>query len=486
MDVDASIKEFRELIAMAPDFELAHVGLGMALSRKGDPESAAVEYRKASELDPSDAIPHFNLGHVLEGQRKYDVALAEYVRAAQLDENSAHAHRGAGRIYLQRKDYSNAVRELRLAENLDASPAEVHDNLAAALEGLGDMEGAIAEYRQAQRIDPRDLMAPYRLGPLLEKKGDFAGALEEYRHSADLQPDNAGQDEYKAAQQRFDERIKSLRAAGKSGEADSLQASLAAKGAEAQGLERQWNDALDEVRRDLSARRNDDAEKSAQSALALAERLRPRDRRLLQTIETLARVFIFENKLSEAQVQWQRQLDVSQELFGPLSLDNAHALEGLGGTAYLQKDYASAVNFYSRAIEISEKTLGPTEPRLLLELSWLAMTYQSQGAFDKAEPLILRALQARETSGEHPIVVEQSVRQLGQLYFAWGKLDKAETYCRRSLAMLEKQYGASSPMLADSLQALADVLTKQNREPEAAQLRRRREVVLASEGQPSR
>lgn len=64
-DVAAAIREFHELIAMAPDFEYARVGLGAASISHGDYEIAASEYRQATVLDPSDPIAFSGLGHAI-------------------------------------------------------------------------------------------------------------------------------------------------------------------------------------------------------------------------------------------------------------------------------------------------------------------------------------------------------------------------------------------------------------------------------------
>jgi tetratricopeptide (TPR) repeat protein len=47
---DQSIEQSRKVIAMAPDFYLAHYTVGLALARKGDFDEAIVEFQKARAL----------------------------------------------------------------------------------------------------------------------------------------------------------------------------------------------------------------------------------------------------------------------------------------------------------------------------------------------------------------------------------------------------------------------------------------------------
>lgn len=482
LDPDASIREFHELLAIAPDFQLGHKGLGVALSRKGDLQGSETEYRKAIALDPTDAEAHSNLGSNLAKQKKYDEALAEYARAAELDPNAGNPHYGMGMIYLQRNDYAGAIRELRPAVQLDPSGWESHASLAKALSATGDVKGAILELKQAKALNPQNDYLIGELAALLDKDGDLVGSLKLYRQMADMERTDEARKQYAAAQQRAKEKIGSLRAAGKQAEAADLEAAVDEKVLD---LESQWRDGVEQCHRAMSDRRYQDAEKSCQAVLAIAEKLRPVDQHLLQSILDVARTYTLENKYPEALAEWQHGLKVAQQNFGPESKESIFGFEGLAGVAYLQKNYASSASYYARAAELNEKLFDGTDPRVLNDLFWLGSAYEGQGAFDKAEPVLLRVLQINEngTKAGTPLL-EANLLQLGRLYLAWGKYEKAEPYCRKSLAMREQWFGQDSPVLADPLETLANVLTNLGKQDEAAQLRKRREDVLAAAGKP--
>jgi hypothetical protein len=91
-------------------------------------------------------------------------------------------------------------------------------------------------------------------------------------------------------------------------------------------------------------------------------------------------------------------------------------------------------------------------------------------------------LQANNANGGDGLTMLGDTLELAKLYLEWGKLDKAEIYCRKSLTEREKTYGEDSPLIADSLQMLSDVLTKLGNNAEAAELKKRHDRIVSSPG----
>jgi len=69
----------------------------------------------------------------------------------------------------------------------------------------------------------------------------------------------------------------------------------------------------------------------------------------------------------------------------------------LGTNALLQHDYISAERYYSRGLELNEKTFGPTSWRVETDLLQLAEAYVHHRSFEKAEQCLQRALAINET-----------------------------------------------------------------------------------------
>jgi tetratricopeptide (TPR) repeat protein len=483
IDVDtfAAVREFRELVAMAPDFELGHIGLGMALSHLGHWKEAETEYRKAMELDPSDPVPHSNLGYVFEQQQKDDAAMAEFVRAAQLDDNSVYAHAGMGRIYLRRKDYQHAIAEYRRADALNTSFPYDHRDLGEALAATGDMGGAITQMRLALALSPQDPKIISKFAPILEKSGDFNGALEQYRLAAEIGKTEEAKKEYAAAMERLKGKVKPALITPPVTTAASPVPVVPAASVTGPVDENTWRATLDASFKALQEQRLGEAEASARSALAMAEKSFT-DQKLVESTRQMAWVLTREKKFAEARDAWQYDLKTSQKVEGPESQEAIHAMEGIAGCAYFQKDYATAASFYARAIQLNEKLFGPTDVRMKMDLHYLASSYQLGGEFAKAEPIRLQLLQANKSNDGDGLTTLGDTLELAKLYLDWGKLDKAEMYCRKSLAEREKVYGEDSPLIADSLQMLSDVLTKLGKTAEAAQFKKRHDDIAATTG----
>ncbi len=105
----------------------------------------------------------------------------------------------------------------------------------------------------------------------------------------------------------------------------------------------------------------------------------------------------------------------------------------------IQGDYAGAAALYRRALEASERVLGPEHPDTLNSVNNLAVLLMSQGDYAGAAPLYRRALEARERvlGPEHPDTLT-SVNNLAHLLNIQGDYAGAEPLYRRALEGLLK------------------------------------------------
>src|SRR5438105_3623628 len=108
----------------------------------------------------------------------------------------------------------------------------------------------------------------------------------------------------------------------------------------------------------------EDSQAFLRTAVSLAEKLQPRDYRLTRTIGQLGRMYQNQQKFPEAAGEFRQQLAVTEEIYGAQSPENATPLMLLGTNALLQHDYISADRYYSRGLELNEKTFGPTSWRV--------------------------------------------------------------------------------------------------------------------------
>jgi superkiller protein 3 len=486
-----AVVELRELEAMAPDSPICHLCMAGALHGTGDFKGAVQELNKAAEMDPSDPAPHIHLGEIHEEQKLFDAALAEYRLALQLDENSEEAHRNCGRVLLTLKNPGGAAQELKLAEDLNPSDAFTHDLYGQALLGSGHRDSAIDEFKQALSLDPTQFQVQLELASVYEKKGDWATAIVLYRQAAatDTTINSHGsavrldtpesQVEYEAAQNRLHAHLAHLRAAGKTAEAASLEASITSMQASS-GLSEKLNLAMQAAFEAHSKRQFDEARRDYAKAVDLAEKLQPHDQRLASALNYLGMEYLGQD-FTKADEAFSRELKVVEELYGPQSPNVAGPLQSLGGSAFTQKNYAAAQKYYLRALEANEKGYGEMSTQVAMSLMPLAQLFFMQKQYDQAEPYLLRAVKIYDSppmQGDNMAMMP--VDALAHLYETWGKPEKAQLLEQRMISTIEKLYGPDSRFLVPVLTRQANSLRSLGRRDDAAQIDKRIQTIQAT------
>jgi CHAT domain-containing protein/tetratricopeptide (TPR) repeat protein len=155
-------------------------------------------------------------------------------------------------------------------------------------------------------------------------------------------------------------------------------------------------------------------------------------------------------------LRFKRALAIWEKALGPDHPDVAMSLNNLALLYQAQGVYGKAEPLHERALAICEKVLGHNHPNVATSLNNLALLYEAQGAYGKAEPLYERALAIYEKAlgPGHPNVAT-SLNNLALLYQAQGAYEKAEPLVERALAIREKALGPDHPFLALSLNKMA-------------------------------
>jgi tetratricopeptide (TPR) repeat protein len=98
-----------------------------------------------------------------------------------------------------------------------------------------------------------------------------------------------------------------------------------------------------------------------------------------------------------------------------------------------------------------------------MSLNNLAVLYQAQGQYAKAETLHQRALAIRKNDPDpERSEVATSLNGLAELYRAQGQYAKAEPLYQNALAIWEKALGPEHPNVAESLNNLAELVSSPN------------------------
>ena len=380
---------------------------------------------------------------------------------------------------------------MRQAVDLKPSSVGLHDQYGQALIALGSTDAAIAEFKESLALDSKQLTVMIELAKALEKKGDWADAMDQYRKasladaSIDLRtkivrldaPDP--QNEYKTAQGRLNEHIASLKAAGKSAEAAKLEASIQGLKASA-GISEQLDAVIQEGLQANEARHFDEAKADFQKAVDLAAQLQPHDQRLVTALDYLGNENIGQNPAA-AEAAFERELKVTEELYGAQSPNMGAPLESLGNNALIQKDYASAEKFYFRAVDLNEKAYGEGSDKVADTLVVATRVYLAQKDYEKAVPYLLRAVNIDESLlGKDSMRLAMPLTTLCYMYDQWKKPTKSEPCYRQLLIIGEKQFGANSPMLSPLLASESQALRALGRPTEADDVDQRLASIRAA------
>ncbi|MEZ5935338.1 MAG: tetratricopeptide repeat protein [Alphaproteobacteria bacterium] len=142
------------------------------------------------------------------------------------------------------------------------------------------------------------------------------------------------------------------------------------------------------------------------------------------------------------------------------------AWEGLinaGRNALQQQNYSEAERHFEAALEAAER-FPSGDSRLGKSYNNLAAVYYAQEDYERAEPLMRRALaQLRESLGPKNTEVAQTMKNLAALYYLQGNRSEAEALLKQSLEILEEVHGPNHAFVATVLSNLAGLYQAENR-----------------------
>jgi tetratricopeptide (TPR) repeat protein len=184
---DLAVADFREAARRDPRHAGAHLGLGLALQRLGDPERAVVALDKAIELAPRDAHAYHARALALGQAGRPDKAVRDLDVVLELEPAHATARwerglalRRTGELERALADFSAVLRAA--PENVAALKARGEAWLAK-----GEPDKALADLSEAVRVAPDDAGALLLRGQAHARKGDYAQALADRRKAEQLQ-----------------------------------------------------------------------------------------------------------------------------------------------------------------------------------------------------------------------------------------------------------------------------------------------------------
>ena len=124
-DWSGAESEFREAIALNPNYATAHHWYSHYLVAMGRLDEAVNELERARDLDPFSVSINDFLGQTLYYARRYDDALRQYHRTLEMHPDWVSFHDGIANVYEQKKMFAEAFaeRQQALSRSKDAQTA---------------------------------------------------------------------------------------------------------------------------------------------------------------------------------------------------------------------------------------------------------------------------------------------------------------------------------------------------------------------------
>lgn len=147
-------------------------------------------------------------------------------------------------------------------------------------------------------------------------------------------------------------------------------------------------------------------------------------------------------KYDEALSPAKRALEMRDKLLPRTDPRISSSLTNLGEIYLAKKDYKPARELFQRLLQIQEEVFGPEDVNLAFTLDRLALLHFLAGNDRETEAAYKRALALRETSlGPDDLQVAQSLFALGEFYRFRRKLEPAIESYKRSLKLYGKLTG---------------------------------------------
>jgi CHAT domain-containing protein/tetratricopeptide (TPR) repeat protein len=215
-----------------------------------------------------------------------------------------------------------------------------------------------------------------------------------------------------------------------------------------------------------------EAEPFVRDALAIRKRLARGDHPdLAKSLASLANLLELQGKQAEAETLSREALGMRMRLFKGDHADLASAILKLANLLKAQGKLADSEPLFRDALAMYKRLFKGDHPDVVLSLNGLALLLTDRGKLAEAESLYRDALAMakRLFKGDHPYVA-LSLHNLALLIQAQGKLTESELYLRDALAMFQRLFKTDHPAVATFTSNLAALLYAQGKLAEAEPL----------------
>jgi CHAT domain-containing protein/Tfp pilus assembly protein PilF len=216
-----------------------------------------------------------------------------------------------------------------------------------------------------------------------------------------------------------------------------------------------------EIRQLLRDARYGDAEKRARALVDSREARKASAVDIAAALDLLVQSLVEGGKSADpaALSSATRAVELKESALGPSDPDLAVSLANLGLVLRRTGKLDQAREHYERALRIREKALGPDHPEVARTLAAMTALASNSGDFGRARDLGARAVGiAGRLQPPDPLALAISSNNLAIALYELNDYDGAEKHFRQALRSYEAALGADHPEVAKTLSNLANVV----------------------------
>ena len=243
-----------------------------------------------------------------------------------------------------------------------------------------------------------------------------------------------------------------------------------------------WEEYNEGGRRSFGLGQFAEAEELFRAAVREGEQLGADSPHLATSLNALGQLRLQAKDFAEAETCFTRALAIRQKTYGADSHAIAPSLNNLSALHDAKGETEKAVELLRRSLAITEQALGASHPDVAVALTTLAKLHFKRRDFAKADRLLLRLLETKRALGKDHPEVATVLGSLAKLRQAVNKHGPAEQLWRQSLSIRERAFAPNDPILATTLENVADCCAAQDGKLLDAIALRERALVIRETG----
>jgi tetratricopeptide (TPR) repeat protein len=206
------------------------------------------------------------------------------------------------------------------------------------------------------------------------------------------------------------------------------------------------------------------------------ETARPNDQsvdeaKILDTINSLARIFYRQGRVVKGTELQEKLLSVCRDLLGEDHVLTIIVMNDLAMALRRPGHYARAAEVQEELLAVSLRSRGEGDYHTLIAMSNLSVIYMDEGRLNEAVALQEKAFAgSQRLLGEDHFDTIRFMEGLGTGYFYQGQLEKASELLQRALTAFKRLCGEQHPLTATTKQQLGRLYWTQGRLNEALTL----------------